>query len=135
MAKNFIAPIPKRWSDPVIKLLEEGDPATIEWTFTALNERLLLGFHSEDMAYKHCIKTLRTPNLMGECVVDMRTKSHQKRCEAWAFLCPHPLNSPTPLFAKIGLHEDQLNIDLFSLHIDRKGDLQQRIEDHLNKKR
>jgi len=135
MPQNFIAPIPPRWSDPVINLLEEGDPATIEWTFTALNERLPLGFHSEDMAYQHCIKTLRTPGLIGECVVEMRTIEQDNRCEAWAFLCPHPLGSPTPLYAKIGLHENKLNIDVFSLHIDRKGDLQQRINNYLNRKK
>jgi len=34
---------------------------------------------------------------------------------------------PKPLYAKIGLFEDKVTIDLFSLHIDLSGDLAKRI--------
>jgi hypothetical protein len=55
-------------------------------------------------------------------------------CEAWAFLCPHPLGSHVPVYAKIGLHDDQLNIELFSLHIDHSGDLKEKINNYRAKK-
>lgn len=131
MAKNFIAPIPERWSGPVIKLLEKGDAQSIEWTFQALQDRTLLGLYTEDMAYQHCLKTLKTTGLIGECIVDMRTNIDNYRCEAWAFLCPHPLGSDTPVYAKIGLHEDHLSIDFFSLHIDQSGKLIKKIKAYL----
>lgn len=39
----------------------------------------------------------------------------------------HPLGVSTPLYAKIGLHDGHLSIDLSSLHIDLTGDLAKRI--------
>jgi hypothetical protein len=45
----------------------------------------------------------------------------------FAFLCQHPLRLSKPLYAKIGLYDDHLSIDLFSLHIDLMGDLEKRI--------
>jgi len=38
--------------------------------------------------------------------------------DCWAFLCPHPWNSPVPLYAKIGIHSSRVYINLFSLHVD-----------------
>lgn len=134
MPKNFIAPIPDRWSRHVIKLLEKGDTSAINWTLAAKKEIRPLGFATEQCVFDWCCKTLLTPNLIGECVTDMRTIQENHRCETWAFLCPHPLNGTNPIYAKIGLHETQITIDLFSIHIDRTGDLQDRINNYLDKK-
>lgn len=135
MPKNFIAPIPKRWSTPVVKLLEEGDSSHIDWTFTSKQDLRVIGLQTEQDAFDLCVKILKTPGTIGECVVGMRTIDQNLRCEAWAFLCPHPLGSNVPIYAKIGLHENHLSIDIFSMHIDRKGDLEKKIERYLKTKK
>lgn len=135
MPKNFIAPIPKRWTTPVIAHLDKGDSSFIDWTFTAKQELRIIGLQTEQDAFKLCTNVLKTPGTIGECVVEMRTIETDQRCEAWTFLCPHPLGSNTPVYAKIGLHENHLSIDIFSLHIDRKGTLQKKIDSYLNKKK
>jgi len=55
--------------------------------------------------------------------------------EIWEFLLPHPLNSPIPLYAKIGLKNDRLSIKIFSVHIDLKGDLERAILAFLKKRK
>jgi hypothetical protein len=132
MAKNFVAPIPQRWLKPVVSLLEDGESGVIHWTFTAKQEFHLLGFATETEAYDYCLTLLKTPRIVGECIVEMRTNEDEILCETWAFLGPHPLGSDTPIYVKIGLHDNQL--ELFSLHIDRKGDLSKRIEAFLKKR-
>jgi hypothetical protein len=134
MSQNFTAPIPKRWSAPVMKLMEAGDSKNIDWTFTAKQEMRIIGLETEQDAYKLCLQTLKTTDIIGQCIVGMRSIEKNHRCEAWAFLCPHPLGSDTPIYAKIGLQEDELIIDLFSLHIDRSGDLQTEITNYLEKR-
>jgi hypothetical protein len=69
MAQNYLAPIPPRWSGPVIKLLESGDPSKINWTFTAKQEMRMIGLACEQDAFKHCLTTLRTTGIIGECIV------------------------------------------------------------------
>ena len=120
---HFIAPIPSRWLEVVIPLLDEGDSKKVRWTFTAQNELYSLGLNNKAEAYDHCLTTLRTRGICGENIPDMRDSFDETLCETWAFLCPHPLKVPTPLYAKIGLHDSHLSLNFFSLHIDRKGDL------------
>lgn len=131
---HFIAPIPSRWLKVVIPLLDEGDPTKVHWTFTAQRELFSLGFHSKAQAYDHCLNTLRIRGICGESIPDMRDTSDGTLCETWAFLCPHPLNVSTPLYTKIGLHDDFLSLNFFSLHIDRKGDLATAIAKYLKKR-
>ncbi len=50
-------------------------------------------------------------------------------------LCPNPLGNPDPIFAKIGLHQGRLHINLFSLHVDRSGKLLKAIRDYLKHKK
>ena len=135
MPQNFIAPTPPRWAEPVIAILEGAEPEKIDWTARALGDLRQIGFASKFAAYKHCLTVLHTPNIIGKCVVDMRTVEDDYSCDAWAFLCPHPLGSPKPLCVKIGLHQDQLQIDLFSLHVDLTGEPQERITAFLEKKK
>jgi hypothetical protein len=134
MAKNYVAPIPARWAQPVIALLEDGDVEVIHWTLTAKQEFHHLGFATEAEAYDYCLTLLKTPGQIGECIVEMRTNDTEVLCETWAFLGPHPLGSDKPVYVKIGLHDDELELELFSLHIDRKGDLSKRIEAYLKKR-
>jgi hypothetical protein len=121
--KKIIAPIPKRWLDPVTQILEEGDPKVIHWTLTAELDLPQIGLTCKQAAYEHILQTLRTPNQIGEIIPDMRDKFDQTLCETWAFLCPHPLKVPTPLYVKIGLHLNHIVLNLFSIHIDRKNTL------------
>lgn len=121
--KKIIAIIPNRWLDLVIPLLDEGDPKAIRWTLTAEMDLPLIGLSSKQAAYDHVLQVLRTPNQPGEIIPDMYDGLDQTLCETWAFLCPHPLKVPTPLYVKIGLHQNQILLNLFSIHIDRKDTL------------
>ena len=134
MAKNFVAPIPARWARPVIALLKDGEVGAIRWTFSAKQEFHHLGFATETEAYDYCLTLLRTPGQIGECIAEMRTNKQEILCETWAFLGSHPLGSDKPIYVKIGLHDNQLELELFSLHIDRKGDLSKRIQAFLKKR-
>jgi hypothetical protein len=115
-----ISPIPAPWLASVISLLEEGDQAKINWTFRAKLDWQQFGLDYQ--AYEHCLKILKSPTLVGEKISGM-VESDGQECDTWAFPCPHPFGLSTPLYAKIGLHQDQLQIDLFSLHIDLSGKL------------
>jgi hypothetical protein len=121
--KKIIAFIPKRWLDIVIPILEEGDHQAIRWTLTAELDLPQIGLSCKQAAYDHILQVLRTPNQPGEIIRDMRDKLDQTLCETWAFLAPHPLKVPTPLYVKIGLHQNQIVLNLFSIHIDRKNTL------------
>lgn len=127
--KKIIAIIPPRWLDIVIPVLEEGDPKGIIWTLTARQNLSRIGLSSQQAAYDHILKTLRTPNQPGEIIPDMR--DGQILCETWAFLCPHPLKAPTPLYVKIGLNHGKIVLNLFSIHIDLKDTLREEFANYL----
>ena len=129
-----IAPIPARWITKVVEILSDGDIRNIRWTSTAEREFPDFGFLSRENAYEYCISILQTPGIHGEIVSGMYDKYDQTLCEAWAFLGKHPLGSPTDVYVKIGLHNNQVCLNLISLHIDRKGDLRQAIHDYLASK-
>jgi hypothetical protein len=132
---SFVAPIPQRWLKRVTPLLADGDPKAILWTIAAQAELRMVGLRSKQDAYDLCLQVLHNPGQLGECIPDMRDARDQTLCETWAFLCPHPLKVATPLYVKIGLHANHLTLNLFSLHIDRKGTLQKRIEAYLAKRK
>jgi len=82
-------------------------------------------------AFTRLVKTLQQPGIWGERVTGMIPLPNPLKNAAsqavYGFLCPHPLGMPKPLYAKIGLFDDKVTIDLFSLHIDLSGDLAKRI--------
>lgn len=133
--KKIIAPIPKRWLDVVIPILEDGDSQSIHWTLTAELDLPLIGLSCKQAAYDHILHVLRTPNQLGEIIPDMRDASDQTLCETWAFLTPHPLKVPTPLYVKIGLHLNQITLNLFSIHIDRSNLLSEEFAAYLKKRK
>lgn len=129
---HHIAPLPTRWLKPVIQLLEEGDKNKIQWTLTARSESRLLRFFNVNLAYDFCLQTLQDKGICGENIPDMRDQN-QIICETWAFLCPHPQGFETPIYVKIGLLDNHLLLNLFSLHIDRSGKLAKSIADYEKK--
>lgn len=133
--KKIIAPIPKRWLDVVIPILDDGDARSIHWTLTAELDLPLIGLSCKQDAYDHILQVLRTPNQLGEIITDMRDKFDQTLCETWAFLTPHPLKVPKPLYVKIGLHQNQITLNLFSIHIDRKNTLSEEFAAYLKKRK
>lgn len=131
--KKIIAFLPKRWLDIVIPILEEGSHQSIRWTLSAEMDLPQIGLNCKQAAYEHILHVLRTPNQPGELIPDMRDASDQTLCETWAFLAPHPLKVPTPLYVKIGLHHNQVLLNLFSIHVDRKSTLTAEFAALLNK--
>ena len=121
--KKIIAFIPKRWLDVVIPILEEGDHQVIRWTLSAERDLPEIGLSCKQAAYDHILQVLRTPNQPGENIRDMRDNLDHTLCETWAFFAPHPLKVPTPLYVKIGLHQNLIVLNFFSLHIVRKDTL------------
>ena len=133
--KKSIAPIPQRWSSIVVEILKDGDIRNIRWTLTAESEFPLFGFVSKEQAYEYCIDLLLAPGLHGEMVTGMYDRFDQTLCETWAMLGKHPLGSPVDVYVKIGLHQNQVILNLFSLHIDRTGDLRAAIDAYLLSKK
>lgn len=111
-----VRPIPRSWIDTVTGFLEAGDPSVIEWTDTA--EENWQPYGLEQDAYTLLIQVLRQPGIHGHQVVGMLDRTDGSYTDCWAFLCPHPWDSPVPLYAKIGIHHTRLHINLFSLHPD-----------------
>jgi hypothetical protein len=133
--KKSIAPIPSRWINAVVGILRDGDIQNIRWTLTAEREFHLFGFNSKELAYEYCINILLTPGIHGEMVTGMYDRIDGTLCETWAMLGTHPLGSPVDVYVKIGLHQNQVVLNLFSLHIDRTGELSSAIANYLSKKR
>jgi hypothetical protein len=52
---------------------------------------------------------------------------------SWAFYAT--LGSPVDVYIKIGLHQNQVTLNLFSIHIDRSGELGAAIAAYQSKKR
>lgn len=119
----------------VVGILRDGDIRSIRWTLTAEREFHLFGFFSKEQAYEYCISLLLTPGLHGEMVTGMYDRYDQTLCETWAVLGTHPLGSPVDVYVKIGLHQNQVTLNLFSLHIDRTGELSAAIAAYQSKKR
>lgn len=132
--KKSIAPIPSRWITPVVKILRDGDIRNIRWTVTAESEFHLFGFISKEQAYEYCIDLLLTPEVHGEMVTGMYDRIDQTLCETWAMLGKHPLGSHVDVYVKIGIHQNQVILNLFSLHIDRSGELRSAIANYQSRK-
>lgn len=134
---SVVEPIPEPWCESVIRVLQRGPSPRIRWSFRALQDWQQFGMTHE--ACERLVITLRQPGLWGERITGMTPLPDPPRNAGtqviYGFLCPHPLNLPTPLYAKIGLFDDNITIDLFSLHIDLTGDLSSRISKAQSKKR
>ena len=128
--KSIVEPIPQEWLDAVIPLLRAGDPASIEWSGRSQRDLSAVGLAFKFEAYEKCLAVLQTTGVLGEQIsgmIDLRDKSS---CETWAFLCPHPLEIPTPVYAKIGLHQGRLKIVFVSFHEDLSGKLFRAVQNY-----
>lgn len=126
---NPVEPLPQDWCEAVIRILRGGAPAQIRWTLRAQMDWSQFG-----LPYQACeflVSALQRPGAWGESVAGMMplpgAPKGAQPPRVFAFLCQHPLGLSTPLYAKIGLYDDHLSIDLFSLHIDLTSDLGKRI--------
>ena len=133
---NPVEPLPQDWCEAVIRILNKGAPAQIRWSTRARQDWQMFGMPHD--AFTRLVKTLQQPGIWGERVTGMIPLPSPLKNAAnqvvYGFLCPHPLGMPKPLYAKIGLFDDKVTIDLFSLHIDLSGELAKRIA-HAQKKR
>lgn len=120
--------IPELWKNEVIKILNTGNNTLIEWTFRAQQDWQQFGLPYQ--AHALLARHLKPADTLGRQVFGMAGAA-----EIWEFLLPHPLNSPIPLYAKIGLKNNHLSIKIFSVHIDLKGDLEKAILALLNKQK
>ena len=129
----IVSLLPQYWLDSVIPLLEGGDPERISWTNRALKEMNSVGLGFKHEAYDLCLQILKSKATLGEQIPDMIDETDGTVCDTWAFLCPHPLGIPQPLYVKIGLLENRVSMMFFSLHIDLKGSLENAIRAYTEK--
>jgi hypothetical protein len=124
-----IEPLPPEWISAVLRILRNGQAAHIRWSFRAQQDWQQFGLTHQ--AFQHLIETLRQADVWGERISGMAPlpglPAGAGQQLVYAFLCPHPLGAAKPLYAKIGLFDDHLTIDLFSLHVDLSGELEKRI--------
>jgi hypothetical protein len=129
MNTSSIGPLPPEWCAAVIRILEKGHSERIRWSFRAQQDWQQFGMTHH--AFEHLARTLRQAGVWGERIVGMDPLPDPPAGAGdqlvYAFLCPHPLGSPKPLYAKIGLFDDRVTIDLFSLHVDLSAKLEKRI--------
>jgi hypothetical protein len=86
-------------------------------------EKQLTQTHLKPLQAPISVSLLLTPGLHVEMVTGMYDRHDQTLCETWAVLGTHPLGSPVDVYIKIGLHQNQVTLNLFSIHIDRTGEL------------
>ena len=126
---NPVEPLPDAWRAGVIAILRKGSPVAVRWSLRARQDWQQFGLGHQ--AFELVIRTLGQPGIWGERVLGMTplpcAPSSSGAQVVYGFLCAHPLGGPKPLYAKIGMFDDRVTLDLFSLHIDLTGDLAQRI--------
>lgn len=132
--KTTVAPIRQGWLDSVIPLLREGSAEKIHWTGRAQRDMVDLGLAFKHEVYALCLLVLTHPCPLGEEIFGMVDETDGTSCEAWAFLCPHPLDEAAYVYAKIGLHHGRLHINLFSFHADLSGELKAAVRSFLTRK-
>ncbi len=124
-----VEPLPRAWVSAVVRILQTRQSGSIRWSFRAQQDWQQFGLTYQ--AFDLLIDTLQKPDILGEKIVGMSPlpgpPAGSGNQTVYAFLCPHPLGGPKPLYAKIGLFADHITIDLFSLHVDLSGDLEKRI--------
>jgi hypothetical protein len=125
---SSVAPIPTDWCDAVIKILKRSDPKECRWSFRVRQDWQPMGMAPQ--AYALLIKTLEQRVVWGERVRGMHPLPKPPKGEqqvVYAFLCKHPFNPDLPIYAKIGLFDGHLCLDLFSLHNDYTNELIKKI--------
>ena len=131
--KTTVALLPQKWLDVVIPILELQDSKKILWTKRAELEMSSAGLNFKHEAYELCLQVLRTPGMLGEQIHDMIDETDGTVADTWAFLCPHPLKLPEPLYVKIAVHEKQVHLTMISMHTDNSGKLLKAIRDYMKK--
>jgi hypothetical protein len=125
---SSVAPIPAEWCDAVIKILKRGAPAECRWSLRARQDWQLFGMLPD--AYSLLIKVLSAREVWGEQIFGMEPLPKAPRGEEqtiYAFLCPHPFSDEIHLYAKIGLFDGHVHLDVFSLHNDNTDKLRRQI--------
>jgi len=121
-------PLPADWCDAVIRILKRASSAEVRWSHRARQDWQQFGMSHQ--AYELLIRTLQGRGLWGERIDGMNPLPNPPKGEqqtVYAFLCPHPFNPNVHLYAKIGLFDGLVTLDLFSLHIDLSSTLEKRI--------
>lgn len=116
---SSVAPIPTDWCDAVIKILKRGDHSECRWYPRARQDWIQFGMTHD--AYQLLIQTLNQREVWGEQIhmtFQLPNPPKGEEQSTYAFLCKHPFNPNTPLYAKVGLYDGQVCLDIFSLHID-----------------
>jgi hypothetical protein len=124
---SSIAPLPTDWCDAVISILKRGDYNECRWYPRARQDWAQMGMSHQ--AYELLINTLSKP-VWGEQIYMTFQLPNSPKGEAqqtYAFLCPHPFNAEIQLYAKIGLYDGQVFLDIFSLHNDNTKELIKKI--------
>lgn len=130
----IISLIPESWLRTVIPILRRGSDREIIWTKRASQNLSDIGIGFRFEAYELCLRVLQTPGVLGQEVHGMIDKRDDSTCETWAFLCPHPLEIPTPVYIKIALPMKRRDLFVISFHIDTKGTLLKAIQEYQQKR-
>jgi len=67
------------------------------------------------------LMTIKDPDERSFYEIESRQADWDGAAEVWEFLLPHPLNSPKPLYAKIGLKDSRLSIKIFSVLLTKRS--------------
>lgn len=126
---NPVTPLPNEWCKKVIRILKLGNPNNIRWSKRALQDWSMYGLEYE--AYSYLIRQLEKRDIWGKSNPDMDPLPGPPADihSTYEFLCPHPLNPKSNVYAKIALYKDEITIDVFSLHQDHTGKLGAEIEE------
>jgi hypothetical protein len=123
-----IALIPDPWKRSVIALLRAGGHDQVIWTTRARSDWSYIDdYGTREAGHDLLIRQLSIPGILGHDHPPMQDHLDVSFCETWAFLCPHPQGVPTPVYAKVALHDSRLRINLISLHIDLTKALEEAI--------
>ena len=125
---SSVAPIPTDWCDAVIKVLKRGDYGECRWYPRARQDWMQLGMTHQ--AYELLIQTLNQREVWGEQIYMTFQLPNPPKGEnqaTYAFLCKHPFNPTVQLYAKIGLYDGHVCLDIFSLHNDYTNELIKKI--------
>jgi len=120
--------IPTDWCDAVIAILKRGDYNECRWYRRARQDWMHLGMTHQ--AYELLIQTLSQREVWGERIYmtfHLPDSPEGESQTTYAFLCEHPANHTEYLYAKVGLYDGHVFLDIFSLHNDYTNELIKKI--------